>query len=83
MLGAAIPKVITDRSIDHAYIYGYVTDDDYKKYYMDPTRTFVPCWVSPNNEFGDVVARYERELVVDRKNLMIHNINMATKLLEE
>ena len=81
LLKVFVPKTITDRSIDSAYIDGYVSNEDYRSYYMDPTRRFVPSWISPSTEFSDVKDKCERENVVYRKNTRIHDINMTTNLL--
>ena len=73
----------TYKDIDGLYIEGYISDDHYKQYYMDPTRTFKPTiFPAPPFSGKELEDKGNRMLVVQRKNLMIHNINMATKILD-
>ena len=81
LLKIFVPKIITDRAIDSAYIDGYVSNDDYRSYYMDPTRSFVPSWISPSSEVSDIHERSKRDTIVYNKNTRLHDINMATKIL--
>ena len=73
----------TYKDIDGLYIEGHISDDHYKQYYMDPTRTFKPTiFPAPPFSGKELEDKGNRMLVVQRKNLMIHNINMATKILD-
>ena len=74
---------ISCMSFDNLYIEGYVTDEDYKTYYMDKTRTFKPTYREiPKFSGSELNNKAFRMSIVQRKNEMLHNINMATKILE-
>jgi len=74
---------ISSMPIDGLYIEGYVTDEDYKSYYMDRTRTFIPTYRNtPEFSGEELKAKGDRMATVQRKNTMLHNINMATKILD-
>lgn len=73
----------TYKDIDVLYIEGHISDDHYKQYYMDPTRTFKPSiFPAPTFSGKELEDKGNRMLVVQRKNMMLHEINMATKILD-
>ena len=73
---------ISTMTIDELYIEGYITDEDYRSYYLDSTRTFKPTLRQiPEFSGEEINNKATRMLVVQRKNERIHSINMATNLL--
>ena len=77
--------MLVDKNIDTLYLQGNISDVDYGKYYLDPTRTYVPSFIE--EDLSDWTKVFQetmrREKVVQNKNLMLHNINTATKFFEQ
>ncbi|WP_428743139.1 hypothetical protein [Tenacibaculum sp.] len=73
---------IPEHIIDYIYVLGYITDEDYKKYYMDSTRTYRPKLDLNNLEFlEDFHKQCDREEVVENKNVMLYEAEVLKDLL--
>ena len=73
----------TPSNIDNLYIEGYISDEEYRKFYMDRTRTYVPeLKQQPDFSGKELHTKGDRMETVQRKNRMLHDINMATKILD-
>ena len=80
-----VPEILDDRKIDFLYIQGNVSDKDYGNYYLDPTRAYIPNYITENihNLPKAFQETLRREKVVQNKNLILHNMNMTTKFFEQ
>lgn len=76
--GRSIPGHV----VDFFYKEGYITDQDYKAYWMDASRMFVPtlCIIESGALAEDIHSKCDRELVIDNKNYLLFQAEQANIL---
>ena len=70
--------------VDYFYKEGYITDQDYKAYWMDTSRMFVPSLrvVESGALEEDIHSKCDREEVIDRKNYLLFQAEQTNLLFE-
>ena len=76
------PRIITGSVVDKMFIEGNVSKDDYRAYYTDPTRNFIPNFIQ--TKYSDLQLdlrdREWRESIVRDKDEKIKNLELAKQL---